>query len=183
MGNFTIFQMFENPRRGRHARNFTTNVPKILDLESSSEQIFSENWRWVPLFRRGFSRQSFCKSILVGKLCMVQSILFCRPVPGFNFPRFPWGPVHTYPYSFENATLFLRFPIKFLSTRSIFASFSPVHTCTMNRFENDNLPDCGCLTHTCSLLWVPEIVNLRHLWISLVWVYIVVTFFKVTETV
>ena len=41
--------MFENPRRGRQARNFTTNVPKILDLKSSSEQIFSENWRWVPL--------------------------------------------------------------------------------------------------------------------------------------
>ena len=41
--------MFENPRRGRQARNFTTNVPKILDLKSFSEQIFSENWRWVPL--------------------------------------------------------------------------------------------------------------------------------------
>ena len=24
-----------------HARNFTTNVPKIVDLKSSSEQIFS----------------------------------------------------------------------------------------------------------------------------------------------
>ena len=24
--------MFENPKRGRQARNFTTNVPKILDL-------------------------------------------------------------------------------------------------------------------------------------------------------
>ena len=33
--------MFENPRRGRQARNFTTNVPKILDLKSSSEEIFS----------------------------------------------------------------------------------------------------------------------------------------------
>ena len=42
--------MFENPRRGRQARNFTTNVPKIVDLKSSSEQIFSENCRWVPLF-------------------------------------------------------------------------------------------------------------------------------------
>ena len=41
--------MFENPRRGKQARNFTTNVPKILDLESSSEQIFSKNWSWVPL--------------------------------------------------------------------------------------------------------------------------------------
>ena len=31
--------MFENPRRDRQARNFTTNVPKILDLKSSSEHI------------------------------------------------------------------------------------------------------------------------------------------------
>ena len=40
MGKHAIFCMFENPRRGRQARNFTTNVPKILDLKSSSEQIF-----------------------------------------------------------------------------------------------------------------------------------------------
>ena len=33
--------MSENPRRGRQARKFTTNVPKILDLKSFSEQIFS----------------------------------------------------------------------------------------------------------------------------------------------
>ena len=32
--------MFENLRRSRQARNFTTNVPKILDLKSSSEQMF-----------------------------------------------------------------------------------------------------------------------------------------------
>ena len=38
--------MFENPRRGRQARYFTTNVPKILVLKSSSEQIFS---RKLPL--------------------------------------------------------------------------------------------------------------------------------------
>ena len=37
MGKYT---MFENPRRGMQALNFTTNVPKILDLKSSSEQIF-----------------------------------------------------------------------------------------------------------------------------------------------
>ena len=49
MGNYTIFQMFENPGRGRQARNFTTNVPKILNFKSFPEQIFSENCRWVPL--------------------------------------------------------------------------------------------------------------------------------------
>ena len=32
--------MFENPRRGRQARNFTTNFPKILDLN----RLPSENW-------------------------------------------------------------------------------------------------------------------------------------------
>ena len=32
--------MFENARRGRQARNFTKNVPKILDLKWSTEQIF-----------------------------------------------------------------------------------------------------------------------------------------------
>ena len=51
MGNYTIFQMFENPRRVRQARNFTANVPKILDLKSSSEQIFC--CRRVPLHNAG----------------------------------------------------------------------------------------------------------------------------------
>ena len=46
MGNYTILYMFENPRRSRQARNFTTNAPKIPDLKSSSEQIFA---RKLPL--------------------------------------------------------------------------------------------------------------------------------------
>ena len=41
MGDYAIFYMFENPRRGSQVRKFTTNFPKILDPESSSEQIFS----------------------------------------------------------------------------------------------------------------------------------------------
>ena len=44
-------------------RNFTTNVPKILDLKSSSDQLFSENWSWVPLtnrdYRLGFRKGTF----------------------------------------------------------------------------------------------------------------------------
>ena len=40
MGKYTIFYMFENPRRSMQARNFTINVPKIIDLKSSSEQTF-----------------------------------------------------------------------------------------------------------------------------------------------
>ena len=50
MGNYSSLQILENLRRGRQPKNFTTNVPKILDLKSSSERIFSENCRWVPLF-------------------------------------------------------------------------------------------------------------------------------------
>ena len=41
--------MFKNPRKGRQARNYTKNVPKILDLKLFSKQIFSKNCRWVPL--------------------------------------------------------------------------------------------------------------------------------------
>ena len=42
--------MFENPRRGRRARNFKTNVSKILDLKSSSEQIFFRKlWLGAPV--------------------------------------------------------------------------------------------------------------------------------------
>ena len=58
--------MFENPRRGRQETNFTTNVPKILDLKSSSEQIFSENWRWVPLVYPPKSLHNHCVQFLLG---------------------------------------------------------------------------------------------------------------------
>ena len=54
--------IFENPRRGRQARNFSENDPKILDLKSSSEQIifrklslgapdFCQRWlNWYVIF-------------------------------------------------------------------------------------------------------------------------------------
>ena len=32
--------------------NYKTNDPKILDVKSSSEQIFSENCLWVPLIMK-----------------------------------------------------------------------------------------------------------------------------------
>ena len=55
--------MFENPRRGRETRNFATNVPKILDLKSSSEQIFSEK---LTLGVPGTGIQNSLKLINVG---------------------------------------------------------------------------------------------------------------------
>ena len=60
MGNYIIFARFENPRRGSQARNLTTNIPKILDLKSSSAQIFSKNRRWVPL-RHGLDISNFTR--------------------------------------------------------------------------------------------------------------------------
>ena len=53
MGNDIIFfgvGRFENPGRDGQARNLTTNVPKVLGLKSSSEQIFSKSCRCVPLY-------------------------------------------------------------------------------------------------------------------------------------
>ena len=49
--------MFENPRRGRQSRNFTTNVSKILDLKSSPEQIFFRKLSLgAPVFTMDFSK-------------------------------------------------------------------------------------------------------------------------------
>ena len=59
MGIYTIFYMFKNPRTCRQARNLTTKISKILDLKSSSEQIFSENCRWVPLLIRCYFTKNF----------------------------------------------------------------------------------------------------------------------------
>ena len=62
--------MFENPRRGRQARNFTTNAPKILDLKSSSEQIFS---RKLPLGAPAFCMPIFsCRPRKLSIICSVE---------------------------------------------------------------------------------------------------------------
>ena len=62
--------MFENPRRGRQARNSTKNVPKIVDIKSSSEQIF---FRKLSLGAPGTYRKKYLHgipSISVGKISM-----------------------------------------------------------------------------------------------------------------
>ena len=68
MGNYTILYMFENPRRGRQARNFTTNAPKILDLKSSSEQIFSRKLPLgAPVYLHDYMKLQlhYCKSFKI----------------------------------------------------------------------------------------------------------------------
>ena len=54
--------MFENPRRGRQARNFTTNVPKILDLKRTD--IFRKLTLGAPVLIR-FRLKVFV-SVLLG---------------------------------------------------------------------------------------------------------------------
>ena len=49
MSNYTIFYMLEILGEAGKQEILQKNVPKILDLKSSSEQTFSENWRLVPL--------------------------------------------------------------------------------------------------------------------------------------
>ena len=89
MGNYTIFQKFENPRRGRQARYFTTNVPKILDLKSSSEQLFSKNCRWVPLREwGGTAKHSHAQKQLRRQLLrLIESV--CSP-SSTGFPKVKW---------------------------------------------------------------------------------------------
>ena len=68
MGKYNIFYLFENPRRGMQARNFTTNVPKILDLKSSSEQIFPRKLSLGTLEVRPEPLQTFQPSYASSKV-------------------------------------------------------------------------------------------------------------------
>ena len=75
---------------------------------------------------------------------------------GYHFPSFHnWlrPCLHVSIFVWER-NFFSPFSKKFASTRSVFESFSPVHTYTINQFENDNLPNCASLTHTCTLIMI-----------------------------
>ena len=86
--------MFENPRSGRQARNFTTNVPKILDLKSSSEQIFSENCRWVPLNKLNVVLEKFSFDLKVLKTIGPEGSLRGRRLPTRQSNNFTRRSVH-----------------------------------------------------------------------------------------
>ena len=50
MGNYIIFQMFENPRVGKQARNFLQQMFRKFQISNRlSNRYFPENCRWVPL--------------------------------------------------------------------------------------------------------------------------------------
>ena len=72
MGNYTILYMFENPRRGRQATNFTKNDPKILDLKSTSEQIIfrklslgAPGESWLYLNKKGQTTRTLSRTIAI----------------------------------------------------------------------------------------------------------------------
>ena len=83
--------MFENPRRGRQARNFTKNVPKILDIKSSSEQIFSEIDVGCPCFIRiRVSHPAFYYNVHQVNFNSTRSLFFsssCPMTDNFRFDR------------------------------------------------------------------------------------------------
>ena len=96
MGNYTILGGFENPRRGRQAINLTTNAPKILDLKSTSEQIFS---RKLPLGAPGcFKLHRFCTIWFIfvrcSRICLeMNSSKFFRTLSKFRKQRENHRPV------------------------------------------------------------------------------------------
>ena len=123
-----------------------------------------ENGDFFPVTEKNPSTRSICKSfstVLTKTLkqwkgdsidriqdmpCMMPEIVV------FENLRFRSSTLRPYPYVSVfvwKRNFFSPFSKKLGSTRSIFASFWSVHTYTMNRFENNNLPDCACLTHTC----------------------------------
>ena len=60
MGNYTIFYMFENPRRGRQARNFATNVSKNARSQIVFRtDIFRKLTLGAPVFIRELKQRRF----------------------------------------------------------------------------------------------------------------------------
>ena len=76
--------MFEDPRRGRQARNFTTNVPKILDFKSPSRRtdILQKLTFGAPdLLRREYNtqvRRFFWRNFIDLSCQLLRSLSFFR---------------------------------------------------------------------------------------------------------
>ena len=74
--------MFENPRRGRQARNCTENDPKILDLKSSAEQII-----FRKLSLGAPEELAACNKGLYTKLHTILRLLMIGPVTSATVER------------------------------------------------------------------------------------------------
>ena len=77
--------MFENPRRGRQVSNFTTNVPKILDLKSSSEQIFFRKLSLGAPDKLPISGAAIA-DLLLADIWALGMIFFCMINPSLKYP-------------------------------------------------------------------------------------------------
>ena len=79
MSNYTTFLMFENPRRGRQARNLTGNDPKILDLKSFSEQM---------IFRKlSLGAPVHCQLCAVKYISFLKQLTACQYSQRYSTPR------------------------------------------------------------------------------------------------
>ena len=115
--------MFENPRRGRQARTFTTNVPKILDLKSSSEQMFFRKLslgapatmlEYLPMEKVGAVKDMLQGGAVVYvnkdevRRRVMKWLVICISPPGstlycgYNFPRDRFGGCHRNDQSLQN---------------------------------------------------------------------------------
>ena len=83
--------MFESPRRGRQARNFTTNVPKILDRKIVFRtDIFRKLSLGAPV-NSTITSTNFSAILILGS-CLLVSRLQCNGawVPGLLLRDFLW---------------------------------------------------------------------------------------------
>ena len=85
MSNYTILQMFKNPRRSRQARNFTTilMLRKFQISNHLPNRYFPENGHWVPLryLNQGGGRWH------IKYKCIRSSFLPFASQPTFAYPR------------------------------------------------------------------------------------------------
>ena len=111
--------MFENPRGSRQAINFTANVPKILDLKSSSEQIFFRKLSLgAPEQCHTFHWDAQCSVPCLSKDAIVHHFINLVPrvsswclSPGIDSPwKCPYVfSVSNYPYSAGSAVALTEF--------------------------------------------------------------------------
>ena len=131
--------MFENPRRGMQTRSFIKNVRKIVDLQLSSKQIFSENWRWVPLTAGALNKEE-------------ENGMLCNPTATHSWTTSdfcPFSPMSTHllPSSLWNMRVrkFLR-----ISSRKFWDSFSSYGLKRCHKFSHLS-QNCHC--HKKSKKW------------------------------
>ena len=110
MGNYTIFLKFENPRRGRQARNLSENDPKMLDLKSSSEQI---------IFRKlSLGAPGYCQAYVENVITCPRSKTFL----GDLFHRFS-SPICSQFSLVPNGRYYMQFEATILTLMTLLFSF------------------------------------------------------------